>query len=47
MDIFYSPSHKAIVKRSKRRRIDETISDHTNESIDVLWKDPLVDLTEH
>lgn len=43
LDIFYSPSHKAVVKR----RIDETVSDLTNESVEVLWKDPLVDPTKH
>ena len=47
LNIFYSPSHKVVVKRSKRRRIDDTVSDLTNESIDVLWKDPLADPTEH
>ena len=31
LDIFYSPSYKAVVKRNKRRRIDETTSKPTNE----------------
>lgn len=29
------------------RRIDDSVSNLTNESVDVLWKDPLVDPTEH
>lgn len=47
LDIFYSPSHKVVVKRNKRRRIDETFSNLINESVDILWKDPLADPTKH
>ena len=47
LDIFYSPSYKVVVKRNKRRRIDETTSKPIDESVDVLWKDSLDDPTEH
>ena len=47
LDIFYSPSHKAVVKRRNMRRIDETVSDLRNESVDILWKDPLADPTKN
>ena len=47
LDIFYSPSYKAIVKRNRRRRIDETTSKPTDESFDVLWQDSSDDPTEH
>ena len=47
LDIFYSPSYKAMVKRNKRRRIDETTPKPTDESVDVLWKDSSDDPTEH
>ena len=47
LDIFYRPSYKVVVKRNKRRRIDETTPKPTDESIDVLWKDSSDDPTEH
>ena len=47
LDIFYSPSYKVVVKRNKRRRIDETNPKSTDESIDVLWKDSSDDPTKH
>ena len=36
LDIFYSPSYKVVVKRNKRRIINETTSKPTDESVDVL-----------
>ena len=45
--IFYSPSYKVVVKRNKRRRTNETITNLIDESIDVLWKDSLDDPIEH
>ena len=47
LDIFYGPIHKVVDKRNKRRRIDETIVDLTNEFVNILWKDSLVDPTKH
>ena len=47
LDIFYSPVYKVVVKRNKRRRIDETTSKPTDESVDVLWKYSSDDPTEH
>ena len=47
LDVFYSPNHKVVVKRIKRRGMDDTVSKLTNESVDVLWKDPLADHTEN
>ena len=47
LDVFYRPSHKFVINRRKRRRIDDTVINLTNESIDVLWKDPLVDPTKN
>ena len=47
LEIFYSPSYKDVVKRNKRRRTDETVSNLTDELVDVLWKDSLDDPTEH
>ena len=46
LDVFYSPSHKIVVKRRKRRRIDGSISNLMDESVDVLWKYPLANPTE-
>ena len=47
LDIFYSPSYKVVVKRNKRRNIDETTPKPKDESVDVLWKDSSDNLTEH
>ena len=46
IDVFYSPQHKAIVKRQwKKRKLDSTVvSTLDNEPMDVLWKDSPIDL---
>lgn len=47
LDAFYSPLHKSVVKRQRKRRRIETPSEH--EFMDVLWKDtqskPIENLT--
>ena len=47
LEIFYSPSYKVVVRRNKRRRTDEIVSNLTYESVDVLWKDSLYDPIKH
>lgn len=40
LDVFYSPQHKAVVRRQrKKRKIDIVISPEA-EPLDVLWQDP-------
>ena len=36
LDVFYSPSHKVVDKRRKRKIIDDRVTDLTNKSVDVL-----------
>ena len=45
LDVFYSPQHKAIVKRQRKKIKLESITATTqdNESMDVLWKDSSTD----
>lgn len=45
LDVFYSPQHKAIFKRQrKKRKLESTIATTPdNKPMDVLWKDSLID----
>jgi len=49
LDIFYSPTHKVVVKRQrKKRKLDTmTIMNLENEPMDVVWKDTPVDPLEN
>lgn len=47
LDIFYSPQHKAVVRRQrKKRKLENTLSQDV-EQLDVLWKDPNSNPTEN
>ena len=45
LDVFYSPHHKAMVKRQRKKIKLDSIAATTpkNELMDVLWKESLVD----
>ena len=55
LDVFYSPQHKAVVRRQhkavvrrqrKKRKLENVLS-HDAEQLDVLWQDPTTDPTEN
>eukprot|EP00253_Pinus_taeda_P019687 PITA_19687 len=47
LDVFYSPQHKLVVRRQrKKRKIENTLSQDA-EHLDVLWKDPNNNPTEN
>lgn len=47
LDMFYSPQHKAIVRRQwKKRKINNVLSLEV-EPLDVLWQDPTTDPSEN
>lgn len=47
LDVFYSPQHKAVVRRQrKKRKLENTLS-QDDEHLDVLWKDPNNNPTEN
>ena len=47
LDVFYSPQHKAVVRRQrKKRKLENTLSQDA-EHLDVLWKDPNNNPTEN
>jgi len=47
LDIFYSPQHKAVVSRQrKKRKLENTLSQDA-EQLNVLWKDPTNNPTEN
>ena len=47
LDIFYSPQHKTVVRRQrKKRKLENTLSQDV-EKLDVLWKDPTSNPTEN
>jgi len=40
LDVFYSPLHKDVVRRQRKRRRIETIAfSPRNDSMDIVWKD--------
>jgi len=45
LDIFYSPQHKVVVRRQRKRRKLDVVLTPEDEPMDVLWKDPSTDLT--
>ena len=47
LDVFYSPQHKAVVRRQrKKRKLENALSQYA-EHLDVLWKDPKNNPTEN
>ena len=47
LDIFYSPQHKAVVRRQRnKRKLENTISQGA-EQLYVLWKDPTTNPTKN
>lgn len=47
LDVFYSPQHKEIVRRQRKKRKLENILSHDAEQLDVLWQDPTTDPTDN
>ena len=47
LDVFYSPQHKAVVRRQRKKRKLENVLSHDAEQLDVLWQDPTTDPTEN
>jgi len=49
LEVFYSSTHKAIVKRKrKKRKLDSTISTTpNNEPMDIVWKDSPINPSEN
>lgn len=47
LDIFYSPQHKAIVRRQRNKRKLENVLSQDAEQLDVLWQDPTSNPTEN
>lgn len=47
LDVFYSPQHKAVVrKKIKKQKLDSVLSPKA-EQLHVLWRDPTTDPTEN
>lgn len=40
MDLFYSPQHKFIIRRQRKKRKIDVMLSLENEPLDVLWKNP-------
>ena len=47
LDIFYSPQHKAVVRKQRKKRKLENVLSTDAEQFNVLWKDPTSDPTEN
>jgi len=47
LDIFYSPQHKAVVRRQRKKRKLENVISHDAEQLYVLWQDPTSNPTEN
>lgn len=45
--MFYSPQHKAVVRRKRKKRKLENALSQDAEHLDVLWKDPGNNPTEN
>ena len=47
LDVFYSPQHKAIVRRQRKKiKLENTLS-QDDEHLDIVWKDPNNNPTEN
>lgn len=42
LDVFYSPQHKAVVRRQSNKRKRDAMLAPEDEPMDVLWKDPTI-----
>ena len=47
LDIFYSPQHKEVVRKQRKKRKLESVISHDAEQLDVLWQDPTTNPTEN
>ena len=47
LDVFYSPQHKAVVRRQRKKRKLENVVSHDAEQLDLLWRDPTTDPTDN
>ena len=49
LDVFYSPTHKAVIKRQRKKRklYVATITTPDNEPMDIVWKDLPMDPYEN
>ena len=47
LDVFYSPQHKAVVRRQRKKIKLENALSHDAKQLDVLWQDPTTDPTEN
>lgn len=47
LDVFYSPRHKAVVRRKRKKRKLESILSHDAEQLDILWQGPNTYPTEN
>jgi len=47
LDVFYSPQHKAMVRRQRKKRKLENVLSHDAEQLDILWQDPTTNPTEN
>jgi len=49
LDVFYSPTHKAVVKRQrKKRNLDATTTTTLdNELMDIIWKNSPIDPSDN
>lgn len=45
--MFYSPQHKAVVRRQRKKRKIENVLSHDSEQLDVVWQDPTTDPTKN
>ena len=46
LDIFYSPQHKVVVRRQRKKIKLENVLCHDAGKLDVLWQDPTTNPTE-
>lgn len=47
LDVFYSPQHKVVVKRQRKKRKIDTVLSPEVEPLDVLWQDLTIDPAEN
>jgi len=47
LDVFYSPQHKAMVRRKRKKRKLESVLSHDAEQLDILWQDRTTNPTEN
>ena len=47
LDVFYSPQHKAVVRRQRKKRKLENVPSHDAEHLYVLWKYPTTNPPEN